>query len=519
MIRSPSFKFSRKASSSYSLKLEPVKGGVGAGQRKGRKKPVSTPASPSRTREPQCTCMTAEQYARLRAQDPRYREDNEQADHSLTSECNSYCNELTLREKSANRNVKLAEVLEQGQSDVFRTARDSPPEVYDNLHFGKSASTLPRTQGGRGVVEGPASRPANHGATHTTAATTNTTQAAMCDTMTSRRGADSYSTMKLAGNSRDLRQPPSHHASHASLHHKGGGGVGTLTRKEELSAATAAAAAATATSTANETGGSGARDNRSLRSSRRELSSKSVDYSEMDTVRETDTLRRRARSKSTDDVTKGDRDDASLNFDSNILKRMLKPMPSGESPGTSPESWHHRGHGERGIDPIIHRSLSRGGSTVSFIDGFNSEPESGHPHRLTPSRSAMSVLDGEGGGGCRRGRGFRLDLGERESPPSDRQLFDLACYATTPSSSRPACRALVPNTSSQWSFMAGVGPPLPPVLPTSILCAHPAVPPRLAGPQPTRATASPNHGVGQSSGPTPWFLGGRGPRPCPLTHS
>ncbi|KAF9415017.1 hypothetical protein HW555_007284, partial [Spodoptera exigua] len=71
---SPSFKFSRKASSSYSLKLEPP----GNKQKfKAKRKPLSTPASPNRSsltygREPQCTCMTQEQYARLRAQDPRY---------------------------------------------------------------------------------------------------------------------------------------------------------------------------------------------------------------------------------------------------------------------------------------------------------------------------------------------------------------------------------------------------------------------------------------------------------------
>ena len=38
-----------------------------------RRRPLSTPTSPSKSREPQCTCMTAEQYARLRAMDPRFR--------------------------------------------------------------------------------------------------------------------------------------------------------------------------------------------------------------------------------------------------------------------------------------------------------------------------------------------------------------------------------------------------------------------------------------------------------------
>ncbi|KAG8233882.1 hypothetical protein J437_LFUL013227 [Ladona fulva] len=91
-LNSPSFKFSRKASSSYSLKLDPpgkqkgtaATGQTATGTKATRRKPVSTPASPSRAaaaaaaaaahREPQCTCMTPEQYARLRAQDPRYRE-------------------------------------------------------------------------------------------------------------------------------------------------------------------------------------------------------------------------------------------------------------------------------------------------------------------------------------------------------------------------------------------------------------------------------------------------------------
>lgn len=71
-MQSPSFKFSRKASSSYSLKLDPP----GKGKVKPKRKPLSTPASPSRVREPQCTCMTAEQYARIKAQDPRYRGKN-----------------------------------------------------------------------------------------------------------------------------------------------------------------------------------------------------------------------------------------------------------------------------------------------------------------------------------------------------------------------------------------------------------------------------------------------------------
>ncbi|GFQ97080.1 protein still life, isoform SIF type 1 [Trichonephila clavata] len=65
---SPSFKFSRKASSSYSLKLEPPK----QQKTKGKRKPQSTPSSPSRSRELQCTCMTAENLHRARNGRVRY---------------------------------------------------------------------------------------------------------------------------------------------------------------------------------------------------------------------------------------------------------------------------------------------------------------------------------------------------------------------------------------------------------------------------------------------------------------
>lgn len=66
---SPTFKFARKASSSYSLKSEPPKQ-----QQKGKskRKPQSTPSSPSRGREAQCTCMTAENLHRARNGRVRY---------------------------------------------------------------------------------------------------------------------------------------------------------------------------------------------------------------------------------------------------------------------------------------------------------------------------------------------------------------------------------------------------------------------------------------------------------------
>ncbi|XP_064473099.1 protein still life, isoform SIF type 1-like [Ornithodoros turicata] len=67
---SPTFKFSRKATSSYSLKLEPPKQKQKGGS---KRKPQSTPSSPSRGgRELQCTCMTAENLHRARNGRVRY---------------------------------------------------------------------------------------------------------------------------------------------------------------------------------------------------------------------------------------------------------------------------------------------------------------------------------------------------------------------------------------------------------------------------------------------------------------
>lgn len=111
---------------------------------------------------------------------------------------------------------------------------------------------------------------------------------------------------------------------------------------------------------------------------------KSVDYSEIDMVREAE-LRaahhhnmlnnnlsgRRSKSKSTEDMNTQN----SMNLDSNTLKRMLKPMPSVESPVTSPEMGRRR---YNYYNPHHHRHPT--------ANGRHSEPESGHPH----PRSAMA---------------------------------------------------------------------------------------------------------------------------------
>lgn len=107
---SPSFKISRKASSSYSLKLEPPN----KQKIKTRRKPLSTPASPSRSREPQCTCMTPEQLARFRSQEARYR---------------GFCTTSTLpRTMARSTEVEMT----PGRDKI--TAATSSASLYDNVN-------------------------------------------------------------------------------------------------------------------------------------------------------------------------------------------------------------------------------------------------------------------------------------------------------------------------------------------------------------------------------------------------
>lgn len=154
---------------------------------------------------------------------------------------------------------------------------------------------------------------------------------------------------------------------------------------------------------------------------------------------------RRNKSKSTEDMNTQN----GMSLDSNTLKRMLKPMPSVESPVTSPEMGRRR---YNYYNNHHHRHN---------MNGRHSEPESGHPH----PRSAMAQNSRFSGsrwkddpiqiqfhvlqkkifrssheiGRGYPGRGLYLEL-ERGacgdlSPPSDNVLFDNQCYATTPSSS------------------------------------------------------------------------------------
>ncbi|KAJ8968878.1 hypothetical protein NQ317_018634, partial [Molorchus minor] len=401
---SPSFKFSRKASSSYSLKLEPPN----KQKFKTKRKPLSTPASPSRAREPQCTCMTAEQYARLRSQDPRYRGSS------------TLPRATTRATDTEGRNDKV-------------TAATSSTSLYDNV----GATQTGNPQGTKGTQrEGSQSRQMRDRAVQqqsdiSTMTTTNTVTGPKTVTA-------SVGTENNVGSQVSQTESPSQTQTTESSKSEGTQAGGPLPSNTKTSS----------TSTRPP-----------LRDNLHHIltNTKSVDYSEIDMVRDAE-LRaahhhnvlnnnisaRRNKSKSTEDMNR----ENGLSLDSNTLKRMLKPMPSAESPVTSPEMGRRRYNYYNGHH---HQRLPNNNNN----NGRLSEPETGHipghPRSAMAQNSRFSAsrqLKDNGGYGSKSsheigraypGRGLYLEL-ERVaagdfSPPSDNVIFDNQCYATTPSSS------------------------------------------------------------------------------------
>ncbi|CAK1604222.1 unnamed protein product [Parnassius mnemosyne] len=393
---SPSFKFSRKASSSYSLKLEPP----GSKQKfKTKRKPVSTPASPNRSsltygREPQCTCMTQEQYTRLRAQDPRYRS-------STLPRTTARAMETDAADASgtANRSEKVA-------------AATSSTSLYDNVTNSQPTTQQPPKPAARQTESQPPARPPKSQETSTM--TTNTSTAPKTVTV-------SVGT----------------HGTNTNDETQGTTGGGTTTQhSQDLKSEGVQAGGTLTTSKSSST---------STRSGKEHLQHmpKSVDYGDgNESSRESDkhTMHhhnvinnntsgsRRTKSKSTED----------MNMDSNTLKRMLKPMPSTESPVTSPEMGRRRYGGTGPCPPSCgsygHRNLQHmhGHGHYSHVVNNNSRQSS---QRYTSASRGVGVGAAPSG---YPGRGLYLELGggERDlSPPSDNVMFDNQCYATTPSSS------------------------------------------------------------------------------------
>ncbi|KAK9744060.1 hypothetical protein QE152_g8112 [Popillia japonica] len=403
---SPSFKFSRKASSSYSLKLDPPSKQKFKTKRKPlstpasldppskqkfktKRKPLSTPASPNRTREPQCTCMTAEQYARLRAQDPRY------------------------RGSSTLPRAQTRATDTEARTDKV-TAATSSTSLYDNVGSTQTTATQDTkgTQRETSQTRQTRDRGIQQQSQETSTMTSNT--ATGPKTVTA-----SVGTQNNVGSQVSQTESQSQTQTTESSKSEGTQAGGTLQSNTKTSS----------TSTRPP----------SLREHHILTNTKSVDYSDIDMVRDAE-LRtvhqynlmnntmsgRRSKSKSTEDMNR----ENGINLDSSTLKRMLKPMPSVESPVTSPEMGRRRYN-------MYNTHYHRHGN-----GGRHSEPESGHPHprsamaqnsRFSGSRSSHEIGRGY------PGRGLYLELEKGvcgdHSPPSDNVIFDNQCYATTPSSS------------------------------------------------------------------------------------
>ncbi|CAH0627123.1 unnamed protein product [Chrysodeixis includens] len=384
---SPSFKFSRKASSSYSLKLEPP----GNKQKfKAKRKPLSTPASPNRSsltygREPQCTCMTQEQYARLRAQDPRYRSSTLPRTTTRAMETDAGATGTT------------------GRSDKVAAATSST-SLYDNVSNSQPAHQAPPKPASRQADSQAPSRPPKSQETSTM--TNNTSTAPK--TVTASTGT---------------------HGTNTNEESQAGGGGASSQHTQDLKSEGVQAGGTLTSSKSSAT---------STRSGKEHLQHmpKSVDYGDgNESSRESErhshhhnvinnntSGSRRTKSKSTED----------MNMDSSTLKRMLKPMPSTESPVTSPEMGRRRYGGQAPCPPSCgshgHRHQQHGHhGHYSHIVNNNS--------RQSSQRRGVGVGAAPSG---YPGRGLYLELGggERDlSPPSDNVMFDNQCYATTPSSS------------------------------------------------------------------------------------
>ncbi|KAF6211498.1 hypothetical protein GE061_012010 [Apolygus lucorum] len=368
---SPSFKFSRKASSSYSLKLEPPNK---QNKVKTKRKPLSTPASPSRSREPQCTCMTADQYARLRAQDPRYRGGS------------------STLPRTGGRTVSESGV--DGRASALGdkvAAATSSTSLYDNVTSaqqqmaagGAATATSGATGGGNAAAAAAAAR-----------------QRQTRDQVTS-----TTATATTTGGKGEERS--------------GGCGSGG-DRETQKSEGTQAGVSAGKTSTGTCTP-------RLIKDSQTQSGTAEMQPNNNNINNINNNINNNQRNNNRKELGR------EMSLDSNTLKRMLKPMPSLESPVTSPEMTRRRynyynqylqqNNNMRGAASQPRDAPRRSGSRSMHEMGRGARGASVGDYG---GGSLYLELDGGGGGGPGAVEG---------SPPSDNVLFDNQCYATTPSSS------------------------------------------------------------------------------------
>ncbi|KAK1123241.1 hypothetical protein K0M31_008872 [Melipona bicolor] len=396
---SPSFKISRKASSSYSLKLEPPN----KQKIKTRRKPLSTPASPSRSREPQCTCMTPEQLARFRSQEARYR---------------GFCGTSTLP-----RTMARSTEVEMTPARDKITAATSSASLYDNVN---NTNVTP----GKTSKAGESKQKEKQ---NETCQTTPKTANVGIETVTVGSQIDSPEE-KVAGISPKKGQKQNQDSSIQQNN--------TEMLKSEGTQA------------------GGTLQNKSLRKDQLHHT-KSADYTDLEmqngnifNIVNNNHSGKKSKSKSTDDMRIENAQNGGINLDSNTLKRMLKPISSIDSPVTSPEMTrkrhsHHNYHyhpsnnnqkyimqetENENCAHLYRAPYNNKFQATRSVHDMGRQYTAEYNHHIV-SNSCMKHLFVVGG----RARTY-LDSERNRctgdmSPPSDNVIFDNQCYATTPSSS------------------------------------------------------------------------------------
>ncbi|XP_050585557.1 protein still life, isoform SIF type 1 isoform X4 [Bombus affinis] len=351
---------------------------------KTRRKPLSTPASPSRSREPQCTCMTPEQLARFRSQEARYR---------------GFCGTSTLP-----RTMARSTEVEMTPARDKITAATSSASLYDNVN---NANVTP----GKTPKTGESKQKEKQ---NETCQTTPKTANVGIETVTVGSQIDSPEEKGAAVSPK-----------------KG--------QKQSQDSSTQQNSTEMLKSEGTQAGGT--LQNKSLRKEQLHHT-KSADYTDLEmqngnifNIVNNNHSGKKSKSKSTDDMRIENAQNGGISLDSNTLKRMLKPMSSIDSPVTSPEMTrkrhsHHNYH--------YHPSNNNQKYVVQETENENCA----HLYRAPYNNKFQASRSVHDMGRQYTGSRARTYLdSERNrctgdmSPPSDNVIFDNQCYATTPSSS------------------------------------------------------------------------------------
>ncbi|XP_060813467.1 protein still life, isoform SIF type 1 isoform X4 [Bombus pascuorum] len=351
---------------------------------KTRRKPLSTPASPSRSREPQCTCMTPEQLARFRSQEARYR---------------GFCGTSTLP-----RTMARSTEVEMTPARDKITAATSSASLYDNVN---NANVTP----GKTPKAGESKQKEKQ---NETCQTTPKTANVGIETVTVGSQIDSPEEKGAAVSPK-----------------KG--------QKQSQDSSTQQNSTEMLKSEGTQAGGT--LQNKSLRKEQLHHT-KSADYTDLEmqngnifNIVNNNHSGKKSKSKSTDDMRIENAQNGGISLDSNTLKRMLKPMSSIDSPVTSPEMTrkrhsHHNYHyhPSNNNQKYVMQETENENCAHLYRAPYNNKFQASRSvhdmgRQYTGSR-ARTYLDSE-----------RNRCTGDMSPPSDNVIFDNQCYATTPSSS------------------------------------------------------------------------------------